>query len=65
MIDEFAYPPRVQEALDLVERETKRLKREARQAACSHEHTVDVRTLSGIGDMDICAACGLNLRESS
>jgi hypothetical protein len=35
-VDEFSYPPRVQEALDFIERETKAYNRREIEAACNH-----------------------------
>lgn len=60
-----AYPPRVQEALDLVERETAAYEQRERQAACAHEkiHAAEERTM---GDpvatvMSWCGACGMKV----
>jgi hypothetical protein len=58
LVDEFTYPPDVQAALDFVESETKRIELEARQAACNHEYSVDIRAVSGSIDFRTCPDCG-------
>jgi hypothetical protein len=65
MIDEFDFPPRVQEALDLVKRETARVEREARQAECSHGDTISVRAFSDPIDVRLCDTCGITIRDAA
>jgi regulator of protease activity HflC (stomatin/prohibitin superfamily) len=67
-VDEFAYPPRVQEAIDLVnaatkdyERRERQAERERRQAACPHENidSVSAATMEDFtATLSWCADCG-------
>lgn len=67
-VDEFAYPPRVREALDFIDRETaayerreRRAELERRQAACSHENTTSVSAATMedcTGALSWCTDCG-------
>jgi hypothetical protein len=67
-VDEFAYPPRVQEALEFIERETAAYERKElqaerarRQAACPHANieSVSVATMEDFtAVLSWCADCG-------
>jgi hypothetical protein len=67
-VDEFAYPPRVQEALELVEHATKEYERRERQAerarrqaVCPHENidTVSAATMEDFtATLSWCTDCG-------
>jgi hypothetical protein len=67
-VDEFAYPPRVQEALEFIESETaayerkeRQAERARRQAACPHEN-IDVISTATFADfastISWCTDCG-------
>jgi hypothetical protein len=68
MIDEFQYPPRVQEALDFLESETaayerkeRQAERSRRQAACPHENidSVSAATMEDFtAVLSWCTDCG-------
>lgn len=59
---ESVYPPRVQEALDFIERETEAYDRRERQARCPHRRTnrIDSATIaSPLRYLIVCHACEL------
>lgn len=62
LVNEFEYPPRVQEALDFIERESKEYIRRERQARCGHrrrERIDDATVDNPLRYIMKCLACGL------